>query len=345
MRPLSIHTDLKKNPKYHPLFSPIRYPGYQDSSNVDSTPPRTPTNQCIPCPTEPGTVERALKDAGVPEDTLLTEKLGHGAFGTVFAVENTEGAVVAVKISYHTHEADRGNRPLHRESELARTAGEAGLGPKVFASEVGTTCTAIIMEHAGTTLDKFLEETPLTVQQRLVFIQQLLQLTHTLHRRLGIAHRDIKPSNIFVQQDKTTGSTTVLLGDYGESSLLKNFSPPRIAGTRIYQPPQLQDRWCSLPTDRIEAKNLKLHHDHISIAWVALEICTGEKPPHVEDDVDSEKTPVIETVITNHLEKEDLDPSIKSTLTYLLEFVRRSKTNAFEAEEIFLKQMGTVNVA
>jgi tRNA A-37 threonylcarbamoyl transferase component Bud32 len=199
----------------------------------------------------------------------LLNKLGRGATATVYkARDRSNGQIVAIKI---------GSRQLALETrDLARfkrefTAVSHLRHPHLVAAlDLGEEHQVpyLVLEFVdGVTLEKRLEDGPMTVQEALPVIAQVADGLRFLHQN-QILHRDIKPGNIFLD---TIGQAKV--GDFG---LLKLLATGQSAftrsgqgmGTIAYGPPEQFE----------DARNTDFSCDIYSLAGTFYTALTGFYP-------------------------------------------------------------------
>jgi TolB-like protein/predicted Ser/Thr protein kinase len=128
----------------------------------------------------------------------LTEKLGEGGMGVVYAAEDSQlGRRVAIK-TVHAARADaNAQRRLLRE---ARTAAGVNHPHICQVYEVGQHQDELFIAMElleGEPLAARLERGPLPLGQALQATVEILGALDELHRR-GVMHRDLKPSNVFL---------------------------------------------------------------------------------------------------------------------------------------------------
>ena len=151
----------------------------------------------------------ASKEGCLAARTRHPIELGSGFFGTVYAVDRR---TVAKVTSFDNMDADG----FVNEVEIARKAGELGVGPRVLDSQLccnaaGTVCYGILyMEKArGVRVSVWLQSDP-PVAKRAAVAKEIDRLIDMLHDN-GIAHNDTHLANVMV--DPRT--LKVVLLDYG----------------------------------------------------------------------------------------------------------------------------------
>lgn len=197
-------------------------------------------------------------------------ELGRGAMGVVHrAVDTVIGRTVAIK----TIRLDTLTDPAERErlkSRLLREARSAGLlsHPNIVTVfDVGEDHgrAYIAMEYVpGLTLDQALrQQRHPTREQFLTAISQVAMALDYAHEK-GVVHRDIKPGNLMLTE---TGA--IKIADFGVAKMLSHQATQSdlLLGTPSYMAPE-----------QIDAKNVDSRADQFSLAVIAYELLTGERP-------------------------------------------------------------------
>ena len=200
----------------------------------------------------------------------IAEELGRGAMGVVYKAQDPAiGRVVAIKsirLSDLTDETER--RRLH--DRLFREAQSAGVlsHPNIvtiydIAEEDGMAY--IFMEYVnGPTLEKLLgARQPPARETLLSLLRQTAGALDYAHRK-GIVHRDIKPANIMVHD-----SATAKITDFGVARIASQ--QMTLSGTMMGTPNYMSP-------EQVEGRPVDGRADQFSLAVVAYEIFTGEKP-------------------------------------------------------------------
>jgi serine/threonine-protein kinase len=197
-------------------------------------------------------------------------ELGRGAMGIVYKAQDPAiGRTIAIKSIRLRDLIDEGERERLRE-RLFREAQSAGIlsHPGIvtiydIAEENGMAY--IFMEFVnGPPLEKMLqrEQTPDKETLLSIFRQTAAALDYA-HRK-GIVHRDVKPANIMIHEDGTAKVT-----DFGVAKIISQ--EMTLAGTMMGTPSYMSP-------EQVQGISVTGRADQFSLAVVAYEVMTGEKP-------------------------------------------------------------------
>jgi serine/threonine protein kinase len=184
------------------------------------------------------------------------------------ALDPSIGRTVAIKTIRLTEFVDPGERARLRD-RLMREAQSAGIlsHPNIVTiydvSEEDDVA-YIAMEFVdGPTLERMLHADPPDTKLILSIIQQTATALDYAHKR-GIVHRDIKPANIMIHE-----STVAKIADFGVAKIQSNqmTQSGMILGTPNYMSPE-----------QIQGHVVDGAADQFSLAVIAYELLTGEKP-------------------------------------------------------------------
>lgn len=169
----------------------------------------------------------------------LTNKLGQGAFGTVWLAERRT-AIAVTQVALKIHFDDNANlSAIKKEAAVwAKASGHPNVLPIIEADIFGDRI-VIVSEYApnGSLEDAIRRrgENPVHPGVAAELVAGILAGLEHLHAR-GIVHRDIKPANILLQ------GKTPRLADFGISRVLKATSQSGVmAGTPLYMAPEAFD--------------------------------------------------------------------------------------------------------
>jgi serine/threonine-protein kinase len=201
----------------------------------------------------------------------IVRELGRGAMGVVYhAIDPNIGRPVAIKTirlveARKPEEQDRLRERLLREARSAGMLSHPGI---VTIYDVGQqdNVAYIAMEYVdGPTLDHILsQEQPLAPERMFSILAQTAAALDYAHQK-GIVHRDIKPANIMI-----AGDGTVKITDFGIAKLTTTDQltiTGAIVGTPHYMSPE-----------QVQGLGVDGRSDQFSLAVIAYEILTGEKP-------------------------------------------------------------------
>ncbi len=198
-------------------------------------------------------------------------ELGRGAMGVVYrALDPAIGRTVAIKTIRLADFADAAELARLRERLLreARAAGVLSHPNIVTVYDVGEEqgLAWIAMEFAsGSTLEELLSrQEPLEPEAVLRILGQTAAALDYAHGK-GIVHRDVKPANIVIQEDGTVKITDFGIARDAASRDLTHAGT--VVGTPSYMSPE-----------QVEGRSVDGRSDQFSLAVIAYEMLTGEKP-------------------------------------------------------------------
>jgi len=197
-------------------------------------------------------------------------ELGRGAMGIVYKAQDPAiGRTIAIKsirLQDLTEESERERlrERLFREAQSAGILSHPGIVTIYdIAEENGMAY--IFMEFVnGPPLEKMLmrEQTPDKETILSIFRQTAAALDYA-HKK-GIVHRDIKPANIMIHEDGTAKVT-----DFGVAKIVSQ--QMTVAGTMMGTPSYMSP-------EQVQGAAISGRADQFSLAVIAYEVLTGEKP-------------------------------------------------------------------
>jgi serine/threonine protein kinase len=200
----------------------------------------------------------------------IVGELGRGAMGVVYKAQDPAiGRMIAVKsirLSELTEESERERlrERLFREAQSAGILSHPGIVTIYDIAEEGGLAYIFMELVNGPALDKMLkaEQTP-DKETLLSILRQVAAALDYAHKK-GIVHRDIKPANIMVQEDGTAKVT-----DFGVAKIVSQqmTQAGTIMGTPSYMSPE-----------QVQGGTISGRADQFSLAVIAYEMLTGEKP-------------------------------------------------------------------
>ncbi|MEN6605224.1 MAG: protein kinase [Bryobacteraceae bacterium] len=236
----------------------------------------------------------------------IVGELGRGAMGVVYrAIDPAIGRTVAIKVIRLSEftapgERDRVRERLFREAQSAGILSHPGIVTIYDIAEEGD-ITCIFMECVnGPTFEKLLaaETPPSNDLIQNVFRQTAAALDYA-HGR-GIVHRDIKPANIMIHEDGR-----VKITDFGVA---------KIASQQMTQSGAMMGTPNYMSPEQIQSTPVDGRADQFSLAVIAYETLTGEKPFVAEPLAALLYKIVREDPVPTHLLNPVLDPKVDAVL-------------------------------
>jgi serine/threonine-protein kinase len=201
----------------------------------------------------------------------IVRELGRGAMGVVYhAIDPNIGRPVAIKTIHfgggrNSEEQNRLRERLFREARSAGILSHPGI-VTVYDVEQQGELAYIAMEYVdGPTLDQVLSEAqPIPPERMFSILGQTAVALDYAHQK-GIVHRDIKPANIMIARDGTAKITDFGIAKITASDQLTMTG--NIVGTPHYMSPE-----------QVQGQLVDGRSDQFSLAVIAFEMLTGEKP-------------------------------------------------------------------
>jgi serine/threonine protein kinase len=199
----------------------------------------------------------------------VLEEIGRGAMGVVYRAQDPAiGRVIAIKTIRLSDLTDASERERLHE-RLFREAQSAGIlsHPNIvtiydIAEENGLAF--IFMELVnGPALEKLLSDHAPDSETVLAILKQTASALDYAHKK-GIVHRDIKPANIMIHDDGQAKIT-----DFGVAKIVSQQMTQ--AGTMMGTPSYMSP-------EQVQGHAVDGRADQFSLAVIAYEILTGEKP-------------------------------------------------------------------
>ena len=201
----------------------------------------------------------------------IVRELGRGAMGVVYhAIDPNIGRPVAIKTInlgavLKPDEQERMRERLFREARSAGILSHPGI-VTIYDVEQQGDLAYIAMEYVdGPTLDQLLSQPqPLAPERMFSILGQTAVALDYAHGK-GIVHRDVKPANIMIAADGTAKIT-----DFGIAKITasEQFTMTgSIVGTPHYMSPE-----------QVQGQPVDGRSDQFSLAVMAFEMLTGEKP-------------------------------------------------------------------
>jgi serine/threonine protein kinase len=198
-------------------------------------------------------------------------ELGQGAMGVVYhAIDPAIGRPVAIKTIRirdinDTQQRDRLRERLFREARSAGVLSHPNIVTIYDIDEIEGLAYIAMAYVNGPTLEKVLaSEAAISGARMLRILRQAAGALDYAHSK-GIVHRDVKPGNIMTDED---GS--VKITDFGIARIIEgahSTDTKTVAGTPNYMSPE-----------QVQGLTLDGRSDQFSLAVIAYEILTGERP-------------------------------------------------------------------
>jgi serine/threonine protein kinase len=201
-------------------------------------------------------------------------ELGRGAMGIVFKAEDPAiGRMIAIKSIRLGELTDEGERArlrdrLFREAQSAGILSHPGIVTIYDIAEEGGMAYIFMELVNGPPLERLLKsDRPPDKETLLSLLRQTAAALDYAHKK-GIVHRDVKPANIMVHEDGTAKIT-----DFGVAKIVSQqmTRAGTIMGTPSYMSPE-----------QVQGDAVSGRSDQFSLAVIAYEILTGEKPFQAE---------------------------------------------------------------
>jgi len=237
----------------------------------------------------------------------IVGELGRGAMGVVYhAIDPNIGRPVAIKTIHFgagrtTEEHDRLRERLFREARSAGILSHPGI-VTIYDVEQQGELAYIAMEFVdGPTLDQVLSEAyPISPERMFSILGQTAVALDYAHQK-GIVHRDIKPANIMIARDGTAKITDFGIAKITAADQLTMTG--NIVGTPHYMSPE-----------QVQGQPVDGRSDQFSLAVIAFEMLTGEKPYAGEQLTTVVYKIVAEEPAAPHRLNPTLGPAIESAL-------------------------------
>jgi serine/threonine-protein kinase len=200
----------------------------------------------------------------------IVRELGRGAMGVVYhAIDPNIGRPVAIKtIQFGSNrtpeELERMRDRLFREARSAGILSHPGI-VTIYDVDQQDDLAFIAMEFVdGPTLEQMLSTGSVPGERMFSVLGQTAVALDYAHSK-GIVHRDIKPANIMLTADGTCKITDFGIAKIASSDQLTRTGA--IVGTPHYMSPE-----------QIQGQTVDGRSDQFSLAVIAYEMLTGEKP-------------------------------------------------------------------
>ena len=202
----------------------------------------------------------------------ISGELGRGAMGIVYdAFDPLIGRNVALKVirlkeAMEPHEAEFLRDRLFREARLAGQLFHPGIVVILDVGQERDTAFVAMERVEGQTLQRILDGGDLLATSRVLGILQQTGVALDFAHQHGVVHCDIKPANIILQND-----SEVKITDFGIARVISQTLtlPGTVMGTPSYMSPE-----------QLEGRPVDGRGDQFSLAVLAYELLTGQRPFH-----------------------------------------------------------------
>jgi len=251
-----------------------------------------------------GKIKLAVENVG---RYRIVGELGRGAMGVVYKAQDPAiGRMIAIKtirLNELTEESerDRLRERLFREAQSAGILSHPGIVTIYDIAEQDGLAYIFMELVNGPPLETMLKAEQTPDKETLLSIFRQTAAARDYAHKKGIVHRDIKPANIMVHEDGTAKIT-----DFGVAKIVSQHMTQAgtIMGTPSYMSPE-----------QIQGGTISGQTDQFSLAVIAYEVLTGEKPFTAE---------YLPTLLFKIVREEPTPPQrLNSTLTADVETVMR----------------------
>jgi serine/threonine protein kinase len=204
----------------------------------------------------------------------ITDKLGGGAFGTVFkAYDETLGKYIAIKVAEQKQIGDRILSLADEFNALKNIQDHKNIAKYdvfyTFEQPTGIYDFALMQYYPDGNLSQLIKKGNLTKEQKENLALQLLNGINFLHQN-QVVHRDLKPSNILIQKHDLTQEYIPKITDFGLSKKANtdkntHFTNSFAAGTYAYSSPE-----------QLRGETLRFNTDLWAYGAIVYEIFTGK---------------------------------------------------------------------
>ena len=198
-------------------------------------------------------------------------ELGRGAMGVVYRARDPSiGRLIAIKTIRMADlgdplETERLRERLRREAHSAGILSHPGIVVVYDVGQEGELAYIAMELVPGRSLEDLLRDPqPPTQQTILNLLRQTAAALDYAHKK-GIVHRDIKPANILISEDGV-----VKITDFGVAKISTS-QQLTVAGTVLGTPNYMSP-------EQVQGQPVDGRADQFSLAVIAYEVLTGEKP-------------------------------------------------------------------
>ena len=235
----------------------------------------------------------------------IVRELGRGAMGVVYhAIDPNIGRPVAIKTIHlggKPEEQERLRERLFREARSAGILSHPGI-VTIYDVERQDDLASIAMEYVdGPTLDQILAPGQTASPERIFSVLAQTAAALDYAHGKGIVHRDVKPANIMIAAEGAVKITDFGIAKIAASEQLTMTGS--IVGTPHYMSPE-----------QVQGHPVDGRSDQFSLAVIAFEMLTGEKP-HAGEQL---TTVVYKIVAEDPIPARRLNPALSASIEAVL---------------------------
>lgn len=264
-----------------------------------------------------------------------TDKLGGGAFGTVFkAYDETLGKYIAIKVAEQKHIGDRILSLADEFNALKNIQDHKNIAKYdvfyTFEQPTGVYDFALMQYYPDGNLSQLIKKGNLTTAQKENLALQLLNGISFLHQN-NVVHRDLKPSNILIQKHELTQEYIPKITDFGLSKKANTdkgtqFTNSFAAGTYAYSSPE-----------QLKGEILRFNTDLWAYGAIVYEIFTGKTMFNIQQKTGSSALDIkdiLDNILNNDITQKiaELPTKWQQIVTACLE--RNAQKRVKTADEI-----------
>ena len=171
---------------------------------------------------------------------MLLEKLGSGAFGTVYKARKNTGDFYAAKCIPLTGQDNSWEKELDAAVRVSRHDNIVSIFEVVPNIADGNICLIMELCEAGDLNNYIIREQP-SLKEKLLYLCDMAQAVEYLHK-VKIIHRDLKPHNVLLAAGN--GRLVCKITDFGIARVQSNMTMyfTSQCGTMMYAAPEVSHK-------------------------------------------------------------------------------------------------------